>query len=137
MATSPTTTRAVPMLRAHRTLAGLTAALILVMAVIAGRSIFGSWDIEVHGWIGNGVFVLAVANLALAIARRATTSELTVAALLAMLTFGQVGLGYVGRDEIEAAAWHVPNGVLLMAISTYQLATLQARVALGQRPSPS
>ena len=117
------------LLRAHRTLAAVIAALILVMAAIAGRSLFGTWDIEVHGYVGNGVFVLAVANLALAILRRPGNAELTVAAAIAMLTFGQVGLGYVGREELEAAAWHVPNGVLLMALSTYQWASLQARLA--------
>jgi hypothetical protein len=111
--------------RAHTVLAAAIAALVLVMAVVAGRATFGPWDIEVHGWIGNGVFVLVVANLALAMARRAPIRELTVAALLGGLTFAQVGLGYVGRTELEAAAWHIPNGVLLMALGTYQLALLQ------------
>ena len=116
------------LLRAQRTLAAVIAALILVMAAIAGRALFGPWDIEIHGFIGNGVFVLAVANLALAIHRRPGNAQLTVAALIAMLPFAQVGLGYVGRETLEAAAWHIPNGVLLMALSTYQWATLQARV---------
>lgn len=116
------------LLRAHRTLAAVVATLILVMATIAGRSLFGSWDIEVHGWLGNGIFVLAVANLALAMYRRASTPELTVAGAIAMLTFGQVGLGYVGREQVEAAAWHIPNGVLLMGLGTYQWASLQARL---------
>ena len=113
--------------RAQRTLAAVIAVLILVMAALAGRSIFGPWDIEVHGYVGNGLFVLTVANLALAIFRRPSTAELTVAALIGMLTFAQVGLGYVGREQLEAAAWHLPNGVLLMALSTYQWAMLQAR----------
>jgi hypothetical protein len=117
------------LVRAHRTLAAVIAALILVMAAIAGRALFGPWDIEIHGFVGNGVFVLAVANFALAIYRRPGNAQLTVAALVGMLTFAQVGLGYVGREELEAAAWHIPNGVLLMALSTYQWATLQARVA--------
>jgi len=115
--------------RAHRTLAAVIAAAILVMAAIAGNALFGSWDIEVHGWIGNTVFALATAGLALAIARRAPRDELTVAAALGLLTFAQVGLGYVGRETAEAAAWHVPNGVLLMALSTYQLAVLQQRAS--------
>lgn len=115
--------------RLHRTLAAVLAAGILVMAAIAGNFLFGSWDIEVHGWIGNGLFVLAVAGLALGIFRKAPTDELTLAAALGMLTFGQVGLGYIGRETLEAAAWHVPNGVLLMALSTYQLAVLQQRVS--------
>jgi hypothetical protein len=122
------------LLRAHRTLAAVIAALILVMAAIAGRSLFGPWDIEIHGFVGNGVFVLAVIGFGLAIYRRPGTPELTVAALIAMLTFAQVGLGYVGRETLEAAAWHIPNGVLLMALSTYQWATLQARVAASAGP---
>lgn len=131
MTTSTAATRAQQLLGVQRALAGVLAILILVLAVIAGRSIFGPWNIEIHGWIGNGVFVLAVANLALAIARRATTAELTVAALIGGLTFAQVGLGYVGREQLEAAAWHVPNGVLLMALSTYQLAGLRFRTAVA------
>ena len=113
--------------RPHRILAAVIAVLVLAQAVLAGRAIFGPWDIEVHGWTGNGLFVLVVANLAIAIARRAPTSQLTVAALLGGLTFAQVGLGYVGREQLEAAAWHIPNGVLLMALATYQLAMLQPR----------
>jgi uncharacterized protein involved in response to NO len=109
--------------------------LLLVQAVLAGRSevLFGSWSIEVHGIVGNTLFVLVVANLALTIARRASTTELTVAAALGLLTFAQVGLGYVGRDELEAAAWHVPNGVLLMGLSGYQLALLQTRSSARAR----
>jgi hypothetical protein len=113
--------------RAHRPLAAVIAALVLVQATLAGRAIWGPWDIEVHGWVGNGLFVLVVVNLALAIARRASTHLLTVAALLGGLTFAQVGLGYVGREQLEAAAWHIPNGVLLMALSTYQLTLLLPR----------
>lgn len=105
----------------------MIAALVLLQAVLAGRAIWGPWDIEVHGWVGNGLFVLVVVNLALAIARRASTHLLTVAALLGGLTFAQVGLGYVGREQLEAAAWHIPNGVLLMALSTYQLTLLLPR----------
>jgi hypothetical protein len=110
-------------------LAAVIAALVLLQAVLAGRAVFGPWDIEVHGWVGNGLFVLVVVNLALAMARRAPTAQLTVAGLLGALTFAQVGLGYVGREQLEAAAWHIPNGVLLMALATYQLAMLPSRAA--------
>jgi hypothetical protein len=44
-------------------------------------------------------------------------------ALLA-LTFAQVGLGYVGRETAAAAAWHIPNGVAIVALASYQLALL-------------
>lgn len=131
MTTSAAPTRAHQLLGVQRALAGAITVFVLVLAVIAGRSIFGPWNIEIHGWIGNGVFVLAIANLAVAIARRATTAELTVAALIGGLTFAQIGLGYVGREQLEAAAWHVPNGVLLMALSTYQFAGLRFRTAVA------
>lgn len=127
---SPTTSASLR--RGQRALATVIAALVLLQGVSAGRAVYGPWDIEVHGWIGNGLFVLVVANLALAIVRRAPNDELTVAALLGGLTFAQVGLGYVGRAELEAAAWHIPNGVLLMALATYQLALLQLRASAGR-----
>lgn len=114
------------LLRSQRVVAAVMAVLVLVLAVIAGRSsrLFGTWDIEVHGWIGNAVFVLALANLGLALAARTTRSAVGVAVAIAILTFAQVGLGYVGREQLDAAAWHVPNGVLLMALATYQYAGL-------------
>jgi len=110
--------------RAHPPLAGVIAALVLVQALLAGRAVWGPWDIELHEWVGNLLFVLVVVNLALAIVRRAPTAVLTAAALIGGLTFVQIGLGYVGRTQLEAMAWHVPNGVLLMALSTYQLTLL-------------
>lgn len=115
------------LLRFQRVVAAAMAVLVLVLAVIAGRSsrLFGTWDIEVHGWIGNAVFVLALANVGLALASRTSRSAIGVAGAIAILTFAQVGLGYVGREQLDAAAWHVPNGVLLMALATYQYAGLR------------
>ncbi len=112
---------------AHRVLAGILAVAVLVMALFAGRALFGTWDIEVHGWIGNGVFLLVLANGGLVLARRGSGADAALALAIALLTFAQIGLGYVGRDELEAAAWHVPNGVLLMALTTWQFAALQFR----------
>lgn len=115
--------------RAHRIVAACIAASVLLLAVLAGRYLsLGDRVIELHGWIGNGVFVLALANLALALATRPDDGPaLAVAGLIALLTFTQVGLGYVGRDTADAAAIHVPNGVLLMGLSAYQFAELRAR----------
>lgn len=118
-----------PLLRAHRALAALMVGLVLALAVIAGRSrsMFGSWDIEVHGWIGNALFVLVLANLGLSVAGRASRAELGVAVAIALAVFAQIGLGYVGRRNLDAAALHVPNGVLVMALTTYQYAGLRLR----------
>ena len=107
-------------------LTGLLAVLVLVLAVIAGRSLFGTWNIVVHGVIGNGVFALAVVAAGLSFATDGPGRVVVGAMAFLLLAFAQVGLGYVGRDTAEAAAWHVPNGVLLMGISTFQFATLLA-----------
>lgn len=102
----------------------LMAALVVVTAAIAGRSLFGDWDIVIHGGIGNALFVLAIAAAVLSFATDAPGRVVVGAFAFLLLSFAQIGLGYLGRDTAEAAAWHVPNGVLLMGIVTFQLATL-------------
>lgn len=103
-------------------LAGAMAVLILVMAALAGRHLtLGEQVIELHGYIGNAVFVFTIVNVVLVVAGDRPGRDFALAVALAVLTFAQVGLGYVGRETAEAAAWHIPNGVLLMALSGYQL----------------
>ena len=48
---------------------------------------------------------------------------------LAAEPLAQVGLGYVGRETSQAAAWHVPTGVAIFGLACYQLADLR-----GARP---
>lgn len=115
------------LLRAQRVVAATMALAVLVLAVMAGRSLFGPWDIVVHGYVGNGVFLLAMMNVGLVLAAKPTGLQFGLAGFIALLVFTQIGLGYVGRDTAEAAAWHIPNGVLLMALTTYQFADLQLR----------
>lgn len=115
----------------QRVIAGVIAATVVVLAVLAGRFLFlGDAIIELHGYIGNAVFLLALVNLGLA--WRAAPDDgagLAVAGLVVLLSFAQIGLGYVGRDTADAAALHVPNGVLLMGLSTYQFAAVRHRTA--------
>ncbi len=105
-------------------LAGATVVLILVQAVIAGRSdrLFGSWDIGVHGVLGNIVFVLVVLNVILLSVRRAGRAALITAAVLVALTVAQLGLGYSGRTSVAAAAWHIPIGVAAFGFGVWNLA---------------
>lgn len=113
--------------RARKVCAAVIAATVFLLAVLAGRFLFlGDLIIETHGYIGNAVFVIALANLALGLADKADGGEMAVAGLIALLTFTQIGLGYVGRDTADAAALHVPNGVLLMGLAAYQLASMRA-----------
>lgn len=110
--------------------------LILVMATLAGRHLtLGEQVIELHGYIGNAVFVLALANAALVVAAGLPGRDFALAVGLVLLMFAQIGLGYVGRDTAEAAAWHIPNGVLLVALSAYQLS--EARRSTPVRPAPT
>lgn len=119
--------------RVQLAVTGLMVFLVLVMAAIAGRSLFGSWDIVVHGGVGNGLFLLAMVAAFLSFATNAPGRIVIGAMAFMLLAFVQIGLGYVGRDTIEAAVWHVPNGVLLMGIATFQLGTL---LSVRQPPDP-
>jgi hypothetical protein len=92
---------------------------VLVNAAIAGRTLVGEWDILVHGIIGNGVFVLSVLALLFAVATGATRATIAATAVLLVLVFAQVGLGYSGRENLDARAWHIPNGVAIFGLSTW------------------
>jgi hypothetical protein len=109
--------------RARLGIAATIAGLIVVMAAIAGRSerLFGPWDIALHGVLGNIVFTLALVAVVLAFVARASTAARVTSVAFLLLAFAQVGLGYVGRETLDAAAWHVPNGVLLMGLAAFQL----------------
>lgn len=100
-------------------------ALILVQAVLAGQHLFGSWSITAHGVIGNVGFVLALVVLATSVLLKLDRVVVGLAALLALLVTAQIGLGYSGRESLDAAAWHVPNGVLSFGVAVF----LSTRVA--------
>lgn len=115
-------------LRLYRVLALVSVVLVLVLAVIAGRSSavgFGGWDIELHGYVGNAVFAIAVVMVVLSFMTQTRGVVVGHAVAFAALTFVQIGLGYVGRETAEAAAWHIPNGVLLMGIATAHVSLLR------------
>lgn len=105
-------------------LAAAIVALVLVQALIAGRSdrLFGSWDIGVHGAIGNVVFLLVLANAGLVALARAGRGALLTAAALTAVVVAQLGLGYAGRDSLAAAGWHIPMGVAAFGLGVWNLA---------------
>ena len=63
----------------------------------------------------------------LALVRRCSGLVFALAVTLFALAFAQVGLGYVGRETLEAASFHIPVGVAIFGISTYQLAIINRR----------
>jgi hypothetical protein len=99
----------------------LTVVLILVQAMIAGQSLFAGANISIHGFVGNGTFVVAIVALVLAFVARVPVWLLALNGLLALLLFFQTGLGYVGRDSSVAASFHVPLGVTAFGLATAAL----------------
>ena len=118
---------------AYRGMAYLLAVAVLVQAVVAGQAVFGDWDIEVHGWMGNGSFLLGLMLLGLAVGARAGRVAVATAAALATAMFVQVGLGYAGRTALGAASWHVPLGVAIFGLSVYTLTLANRHPAAIQR----
>lgn len=124
MSTAPSSALVTP----HRVVVILLPLVVLVQAAMAGQHLYGGEDIiELHGYLGSGTFLLALANVPLALAvRKGDGVAFGLAVALVALTFAQVGLGYVGRDTAEAAAWHIPLGVVILGLASYQLSLLRA-----------
>ena len=107
--------------RLYPPLAVVVAVLVLVQSVLAGRALFGSWSITVHGVVGNATFALAALVAVVAGVGRVGRHAVGVAVALTLVLTAQIGLGYAGRESVEAAAWHIPNGVLAFGLAVYQV----------------
>ena len=118
---------------ARRALATIVVVVVLVQAVMAGRSnrLFGSWEIGAHGTLGNVGFAAAVALLAVVAVRRLGRQSLLAAVALVLVLTAQLGLGYAGRESIDAAAWHIPNGVLAFGLAVWNLTLASQRIEAG------
>lgn len=117
----------------HAAGAMAVAVLVLLQAVLAGRALFGTWSITVHGVVGNVTFAVSLLVVAAALAAKVSRHALGVAIVLLVLVTVQVGLGYAGRESREAAAWHIPNGVATFGLAVYQVALLRGRDATRAR----
>ena len=99
----------------------LVAALILIQAIIAGLFISGeeSGAKDIHEIAGNILFVVVVAQLILAYLVRSwgRFNQFLWVAVLAVLTFVQLGLGMASEDESIAEAIHIPLGVLIFGLA--------------------
>lgn len=108
-------------IKSYQATAALAAILVFLQAVLAGRFLFVDPEaLDLHEVVGNALSAVVFAQLALAFLApfanrtliRATTG------LLAALIVAQTGLGYIGRDEADAAAMHVALGVLIFGLSS-------------------
>ena len=113
---------------AHRAVVIAIPLLVLVQAALAGQHLFeGSDVITLHGILGNVTFALTVIGVPLAlVVRRGDGLAFGLAVALVALTFAQVGLGYVGRETLSAAAWHIPLGVTIFGLAAFQLSMLRS-----------
>lgn len=103
---------------AYQGVSVLLVTMVLIQAVLAGRGWFLDGNVlKVHGYLGNATFLLTIALTMLGLAATRSIRVAAPLALLVILTTAQIGLGYAGRDSAAAAAWHVPNGVLIFGLS--------------------
>lgn len=130
------------MTTAVRWISGITAALVLVQAMLIGQALYvnGMTTVALHGWLGSGSFAAAImlVVLTLVAVRRKEVSRLTLGLglVVVLLMVAQLGLGYIGRRSGQAAALHIPNGVLitglLFALVTSTFATATHIDQVGQ-----
>jgi hypothetical protein len=82
--------------------------------------------VTVHEMVGNLAFLIAVAQVVIAFVgmQKGTLSRNIVmsSALVVILVVAQLGLGYSGRESLDARVWHIANGVLLMGACTWTAA---------------
>lgn len=119
----------------HRILVIALPALVLVQAALAGQFLFAGDSITLHGILGNTSFAITALLVVLVVLRRRPGVEFAVAVALVAMSFAQVGLGYVGRDSADAASWHIPLGVAIFGLATYQVA-LVTRDQRDEEQSP-
>lgn len=112
----------------------LIAASILLQAALAGSGQFlGTQVMEVHGWIGAGVFLLAALLLIITFFGRYAGAAVFCSLLLVLGSFAQIGLGYMGRRAgfSVASAAHIPLGVLLFGLAVAVATVVMARPRRG------
>lgn len=111
---------------AYRWLATLFAALVVAQAFLGTRGYFADQElIDIHAIVANTMFLLAIIQTVLAwllsTRNRLTMRDLVLNAVLVLLTVAQIGLGYSTREADSFASTislHIPNGVLLMGVSS-------------------
>jgi hypothetical protein len=126
------------LLQALRFIAPLVPLAVFIQAIFAGQGLFEDTDLlDIHGGLGNLTLLLAVIQAVLILLAgfrgRARAALVGMSLLLVALIVVQLGLGYSGRDGGQAAAIHVPTGLLIfgLAIGTTTLLSRYRREAEG------
>ena len=105
--------------------------LVLAQAAVAGQFLYTSTGLRsVHRILGEGLGVVGVALVVCAaMTRRTNRRLLVVASWMLVVLVAQTGLGFVGRDTPDAAALHIPLGVVAFGVSLYAFSLSRSRLA--------
>lgn len=109
---------------AYNWLTVVIALAVLLQAVLAGQGLFNSKPdlITGHGNVGDILVAVTIVTAGIAIYgrnRKLLSSGTVVRNLVTVvLMVVQLMIGYATRDSSNAIAWHIPNGVLLMGLTT-------------------
>jgi hypothetical protein len=123
----------------YRWVATVFAALIILQAYLGTSGFFTDPDlVTAHEMIANAMFLLVIVQTVLAwllyTRNWLSMNVLVMNAVLVLLTIGQIGLGYAatnGDNFGDLISLHIPNGVLLMGVST--VVAVMAWLAGGRR----
>ncbi|MCA9833063.1 MAG: hypothetical protein KC435_03905 [Thermomicrobiales bacterium] len=121
----PENTATPTLLVINRWLVIILAVLMVVTAALAGNGLFkrGSdpWLITGHQHLGNLIFFVAIAQVAICYAlysqARLRGSVMLTSIGVLILTIAQFGLGYATRENlVNIVGWHIAVGVGLTAV---------------------
>ncbi|MGB3327928.1 MAG: hypothetical protein WBA46_03180 [Thermomicrobiales bacterium] len=109
------------------TYSGLTVVIalgVLLQALLAGQGLFNSMPglIDMHGTLGSLLTLVTLIAAGVAVAARnqglLTNGAVLRSIAVVVLTIVQLVIGWATKDDASAIAWHIPNGVLLMGLTT-------------------
>lgn len=114
---------------AELVLGALIVVLVLIQAILAGQHLaFDDAPIFLHGMLGSAVFFFQIAVVVLVFMDGASTEMKVTTLVVVAGLFAQIGLGYAARSGGHAInAIHIPLGVGLFGLVTWQLALLRTR----------
>ncbi len=120
----------------YRWLVLVTPVLVLLQAIFAGQWLGGRQHyIDYHEIVANLLVLLVIAQLILTvmigIPGDLGKRLLVMNGLLVALMVIQVGLGYGGRTDLDARAWHLPLGVFIFGLAA-GVASMAPQIASGR-----